>query len=85
MNPIAKIKNLIGLSTIPTQSQSSKLTLQDNNMSVGELAAALNVLANEYKISLPTLLRKLDRLSGDLNALDNSMLQNDDKAEWSVE
>jgi hypothetical protein len=83
MNSI--VKNLIGLSNVSTQSQSSKLTLQDTNMSVGELAAALNVLANEYKISLPTLLRKLDRLSGDLNALDNSMLQNDDKAEWSVE
>ena len=82
MNSI--VKNLIGLSNISTQSQPSKLTLQDTNLSVGELAAALNVLANEYKISLPTLLRKLDRLSGDLNALDNSMLQNDDKAEWSV-
>jgi hypothetical protein len=40
----------------------------------------LNVLANEYRISLPALLRKLDRLSGDILALDNSIVNNDDKA-----
>ena len=54
-------------------------------MSVGELALMLDVLSTEYRISLPTLLRKLDRLSGDLKALDNSIINNDDRAEWTTE
>lgn len=45
----------------------------------------LDVLANEYRISLPALLRKLDRLSGDLTALDYSFTNNDDRAEWTQE
>jgi hypothetical protein len=44
----------------------------------------LDVLANEYRISLPSLLRKLDRLSGDLVALDFSLSNNDDRAEWTA-
>lgn len=43
----------------------------------------LNVLADQYKTTLPALLRKLDRLSGDLKALDFSYLNNDDRAEWT--
>jgi hypothetical protein len=54
-------------------------------MSVGELALMLDVLSTEYRISLPTLLRKLDRLSGDLKALDTSIINNDDRAEWTAE
>ncbi len=45
----------------------------------------LDVLSNEYRISLPALLRKLDRLSGDLKALDYSFTNNDDRAEWTAE
>lgn len=45
----------------------------------------LDVLAAEYRISLPALLRKLDRLSGDLKALDYSFTNNDDRAEWTAE
>jgi len=79
------VKNLIGIANSKAQSQTSKLTLQDKNLSVGELAMMLDVLANEYRISLPALLRKLDRLSGDLKALDYSFTNNDDKAEWTQE
>lgn len=79
------VKNLIGIANSKAQSQSSKLTLQDKNLSVGELAMMLDVLANEYRISLPALLRKLDRLSGDLKALDLSLTNNDDRAEWTQE
>lgn len=79
------VKNLIGIANSKAQSQSSKLTLQDKNLSVGELAMMLDVLANEYRISLPALLRKLDRLSGDLKALDYSLTNNDDRAEWTQE
>ena len=45
----------------------------------------LDVLANEYRTNLPALLRKLDRLSGDLKALDFSLANNDDRAEWTAE
>jgi hypothetical protein len=44
----------------------------------------LDVLANEYRTNLPALLRKLDRLSGDLKALDFSLANNDDRAEWTA-
>lgn len=76
---------MIGIANSKAQSQSSKLTLQDKNLSVGELAMMLDVLSNEYRISLPALLRKLDRLSGDLKALDYSFTNNDDRAEWTQE
>jgi len=52
---------------------------------MGELAQMLDVLSSEYRISLPSLLRKLDRLSGDILALDHSFTNNDDRAEWTPE
>ena len=51
-------------------------------MSIGELAELLSVLAKEYRTTLPVIIRKLDRLSGDVRALDRSCSQNDTKEEW---
>lgn len=45
----------------------------------------LTVLAKEYNTTLPLLIRKLDRVSGDIRALDKIYTQKDDKLEWTPE
>lgn len=62
-----------------------KLTLPSKDLSLGELAELLSVLAKEYNTTLPVLIRKLDRVSGDVRALDRIYTQKDDKAEWTQE
>lgn len=52
---------------------------------MGELAELLNVLAQEYGTTLPVIIRKLDRVSGDVKALDRIYSQKDDKLEWTPE
>jgi hypothetical protein len=52
-------------------------------MSLGELAAILNVLAKEYNTNLPAVIRKLDRLSGDVQALDKLYTTKDERLEWT--
>lgn len=47
-----------------------KVNLPQKDLSVSELASVLNVLAKEYHTTLPALLRKLDRVSGNLEHLD---------------
>lgn len=54
-------------------------------MSLGELAELLSVLAKEYNTTLPVLIRKLDRVSGDVRALEKIYTNKDDKAEWTPE
>ena len=69
-----------------TQSQSNaKISLPDGNLSTGELASVLNVLANEYHTTLPALLRRLDNVSGNLDHLDRFYTQNDQKVCWTPE
>jgi hypothetical protein len=52
--------------------------------SSAELAVCLNVLAKEYHITLPALIRKLDRVSGNVKHLE-SLLKGDKKFEWTAE
>jgi hypothetical protein len=63
----------------------AKLTLPSKDLSLGELAELLSVLAREYNTTLPVLIRRLDRVSGDVRALDKIYTQKDDKAEWTQE
>jgi hypothetical protein len=64
---------------------SAKVQLPSNLMSLGELAELLNVLAKEYGTTLPVLIRKLDRVSGDVKALERIYSQNDNRVEWTPE
>jgi hypothetical protein len=63
----------------------SKVQLPSKDLSLGELAELLNVLAHEYGTTLPVVIRKLDRVSGDVKALDRIYSQKDDKLEWTAE
>ena len=67
-----EVQNLLALVNQKVTTQppaSSKVQLPSNEMSLGELAELLNVLAKEYGTTLPVLIRKLDRVSGDIKAL----------------
>ncbi len=61
------------------------MALPSKDLSLGELAQLLTVLAKEYNTTLPVLIRKLDRVSGDMKALDRIYSQRDDKVEWTPE
>ena len=72
--------------TINAQSNvSSKVQLPSKELSIGELAELLSVLAKEHNTTLPVLIRKLDRVSGDVRALDKMLTQKDEKLEWTPE
>jgi len=45
----------------------------------------LSVLAKEYNTTLPVLVRKLDRVSGDIRALDKIYAEKNTLVEWSPE
>ena len=45
----------------------------------------MNVLAKEYNMSLPALIRKLDKVSGDVRVLDKIQNSKDEKEEWSTD
>ena len=80
------VKNIMQIANTKNTSQaSSKISLPDSNLSLGELASVLNVLANEYSTTLPSLLRKLDTVSGNLDQLDRYYTQGDQKVLWSAE
>lgn len=53
-------------------------------LTLNEMAALINALAEEYSTTVPAILSKLDSVSGDLNAL-NSLLSGDKRVEWSKE
>lgn len=86
-----EVKNLIELVNNKVNSQqqaassANKITLPSQDLSVGELAQVLNVLAKEYGISLPAIIRKLDRVSGDVRALEKGLVNKDDKLEWTTD
>lgn len=63
---------------------SQRVSLPNTELSVGELATVLSVLAREYNTTLPNLLSKLDKVSGDLNELDK-LFKGDSKVEWTPE
>lgn len=66
------------------EGKSKKIRLPDNKLNAGELALGLSVLAREYQTSLPALLRKLDRVSGNLEHL-QAMMEGDNRFEWTEE
>lgn len=61
-----------------------RVELPQKDISASELAAVLNVLAKEYHTTLPALLRKLDRVSGNLEHLDRAY-GGDSRQEWTEE
>lgn len=83
-----EVKNLLEIvnkGILPQPASQPKLTLPSKDLSLGELAELLSVLAKEYNSTLPVIIRKLDRVSGDVRALDKIYTQKDDKAEWTPE
>lgn len=72
---------------IHTQNVTSqaKVQLPSNDLSIGELAQLLSILGKEYATTLPVIIRKLDRVSGDVRALDRIYSYKDDKIEWTPE
>ena len=61
-----------------------RVSLPKKDLSVGELASLLKVLASTHHTSLPSLLRKLDRVSGNLEHLE-MLLNGNNKFEWTEE
>ncbi len=80
-NLLAQINQKFNIQNVSTQQ--SKVHLPSKDISLGELAELLNVLAREYGTTLPVIIRKLDRVSGDVKALDRIYTQKDDKLEWT--
>lgn len=83
-----EVKNLLEIVNNRIQPQPTaqpKLSLPSKDLSLGELAELLSVLAKEYGTTLPVLIRKLDRVSGDVRALDRVYAQKEDKSEWTSE
>ena len=65
-----------------SERKASRISLPQKDLNVAELAAVLHVLAKEYHTTLPALLRKLDRVSGNLEHLDQ-VFNGDQKYEWT--
>lgn len=82
-NLLAHINTKINTQTV--SAPQSKVQLPSKDMSLGELAELLNVLAREYGTTLPVIIRKLDRVSGDIKSLDRIFTEKDDKLEWTQE
>ncbi len=61
-----------------------KIKLPSSQLSVPELAVCLNVLAKEHSTTLPSIIRKLDRVSGNVGHLE-LLLSGDTKYEWTEE
>lgn len=66
------------------EKKAGRISLPQKDLTAAELAAVLNVLAKEYHTTLPALLRKLDRVSGNLEHLDR-VYSGDQKFEWTEE
>jgi ABC-type transporter Mla maintaining outer membrane lipid asymmetry ATPase subunit MlaF len=64
--------------------EKSTHTVSNNPLSNAEIATLLSVLAEEYKTTVPSILHKLDAVSGDLNAL-HRWLSGDRSVQWSRE
>ncbi|MCB0370850.1 MAG: hypothetical protein KDD45_15865 [Bdellovibrionales bacterium] len=81
-NLLSHINQKIHTQNVTSQ---SKVSLPSNQLSLGELAQLLAILAKEYGTTLPVIIRKLDRVSGDVRALERIYSQKDDKVEWTPE
>ena len=81
-NLLSHINQKIHTQNVTSQ---AKIQLPSNDMSLGELAQLLLILAKEYGTTLPVIIRKLDRVSGDVKALDRIFSNKDDKLEWTPE
>lgn len=58
--------------------------LPSNDLTEGELASVLAILAKSYNTTLPSLISTLDRVSGDLNDLDK-FFKGNKNVEWTEE
>lgn len=67
-----------------SERRATRVALPQKELSVAELASVLNVLAKEYHSTLPALIRKLDRVSGNLEHLDRTY-SGDNRYEWTEE
>ena len=67
-----------------SERKATRVALPQKELSVAELASVLNVLAKEYHTTLPALVRKLDRVSGNLENLDRAYT-GDNRFEWTEE
>ena len=54
----------------------------DDKLSLEELAQVLHIISSENNTTLPALLRKLDKVSGNLNHL-NETFKGDKTLEWT--
>jgi len=81
-NLLSHINQKINTQTVAS---SSKVQLPSSDLSFTELAQLLSILAKEYGTTLPVIIRKLDRVSGDVRALDQIYTHKDDKQEWTPE
>jgi hypothetical protein len=68
--------------SMESERKSTKVALPQKDLSVAELASVLNVLAKEYHTTLPALVRKLDKVSGNLEHLDRTY-SGDNRFEWA--
>jgi hypothetical protein len=55
-----------------------------DELSVEEMGVLISILAKEYKTTTSSVLRKLDSVSGDLDAL-NRLLSGDQTVKWTDE
>ena len=56
--------------------------ISSSPLSIQEAAALLNALAEEYNTTIPVILKQLDSVSGDLNALHN-LRSGDIRVAWN--
>lgn len=55
---------------------------KDSKLTSAELATLVSTLADEYNVTMPTIIQKLDMVSGDLIAL-HRLMSGDRTVEWS--
>ena len=66
------------------QAETQKPVISEQQFTSEEIAEILRLLANEYHTTLPTLLRRLDNVSGSLSDLDK-VFNGDSCVEWTKE
>lgn len=66
------------------QAEAQQIVIPDQPFTSEEIAEILRLLASEYHTTLPTLLRRLDNVSGSLSDLDK-VFNGDSCVEWTKE
>ena len=66
------------------KAETQKPVISEQQFTSEEIAEILRLLANEYHTTLPTLLRRLDNVSGSLSDLDK-VFNGDSCVEWTKE